>query len=176
MENDNSKQQTTTPGGGEEEEISYAGYAFSVMWGFLLGMFYATQQLFFTACLPPKQEAEMSGFFFYCTIILTSVAGSILLNAGEGPQWLLLPLVLFQALALIASLMCPGWSCEVEQAAKDPLRLSGMFDRQGTTTTTTTTTTSSRPDDEEGIPGFGEDIGSASKTVTIGDGEDILDA
>ncbi|KAG7373013.1 vacuole effluxer Atg22 like protein [Nitzschia inconspicua] len=84
-------------------EISYAGYVFSGMWGFLVGMYYATQQLFFTACLPPKQEAELSGIYVYCTIILTwvpTVAGSIMLNSGAGPQWLLLPLVIFQALAL----------------------------------------------------------------------------
>jgi MFS-type transporter involved in bile tolerance (Atg22 family) len=117
-------------------EISYAGYGFSVMWGFLLGMFYATQQLFFTACLPPQQEAELSGFFVYCTIILTwapTLAGSIMLNAGVGSQWILLPLVLFQALAFGTSLICPRWK-DVEQAAKDPLRLTTLeVDRKGTT-------------------------------------------
>jgi MFS-type transporter involved in bile tolerance (Atg22 family) len=117
-------------------EISYAGYGFSVMWGFLLGMFYATQQLFFIACLPPQQEAELSGFFVYCTIILTwapTLAGSIMLNAGMGPQWILLPLVIFQALALVASLTCPGWK-DVERAAKDPLRLTNLVVERKCTT------------------------------------------
>ena len=121
---------------GTGDGVSYTGYIFAFVWGSLLGWFYATQQLFFTASLPPKQEAELSGFYVYCTIILTWVAplaSTIMLNAGVAAQWTLVPLVIFQFLALLTSLICPSWS-QVEEAAKDPLRLTMILDRNATTT------------------------------------------
>ncbi|KAL3921263.1 MAG: hypothetical protein SGILL_002838 [Bacillariaceae sp.] len=120
-------------GGGDG--VVYTGYIFAFVWGSLLGWFYATQQLFFTASLPPKQEAELSGFYVYCTIILTwvpTLSSTIMLNAGIAAQWTLLPLVIFQFLALVTSLICPNWS-EVEEAAKDPLRCTMILDRFAST-------------------------------------------
>jgi MFS-type transporter involved in bile tolerance (Atg22 family) len=121
--------------GGTEDTPSYTGYLFSLTWGLLLGWFYTTQQLFFTASLPPKQEAELSGFYVYCTIILTwvpTLISTVMLNAGIAAQWTLIPLVIFQFLAFCSSLICPGWS-EVEKASKDPLRCTMILDRHTTT-------------------------------------------
>mmetsp|Transcript_14349 Transcript_14349/g.23229 ORF Transcript_14349/g.23229 Transcript_14349/m.23229 type:complete len:543 (+) Transcript_14349:110-1738(+) len=39
--------------------------------GILLGWFYHTESLFFSMCLPKGQEAELAGFFVYCTQILS---------------------------------------------------------------------------------------------------------
>ena len=120
---------------GTGDTPSYTGYLFSFTWGLLLGWFYATQQLFFTAALPPKQEAELSGFYVYCTIVLTwvpTLTSTIMLNAGIAAQWTLIPLVIFQFMALLTSLICPHWS-EVEAASKDPLRCTMILDRTPST-------------------------------------------
>lgn len=49
------------------KEIAYA-------WGLFLGLFlgwhYPTEGLIFSMCLPEGREAELSGFFVYCTQIL----------------------------------------------------------------------------------------------------------
>jgi len=47
---------------------------FSYLWGACvgtcLGWFYPTENLFFSMCLPKGREAELAGFFVYCTQIL----------------------------------------------------------------------------------------------------------
>jgi MFS-type transporter involved in bile tolerance (Atg22 family) len=45
-------------------------YVWGVCIGVVLGWFYPTEGLFFSACLPKGHEAEMSGFYVYCTQIL----------------------------------------------------------------------------------------------------------
>uniref|UniRef100_A0A7S4EPN7 Major facilitator superfamily (MFS) profile domain-containing protein n=1 Tax=Pseudo-nitzschia australis TaxID=44445 RepID=A0A7S4EPN7_9STRA len=47
---------------------------YSFIWGFFvgagLGWFYPVENLFFSMCLPKGQEAELAGFFMYCTQIM----------------------------------------------------------------------------------------------------------
>jgi UMF1 family MFS transporter len=45
-------------------------YSWGAVLGVLLGWFYPTENLFFSMCLPKGQEAELAGFFVYCTQIL----------------------------------------------------------------------------------------------------------
>lgn len=45
-------------------------YAWGAVLGILLGWFYPTENLFFSMCLPQGLEAELAGFFVYCTQIL----------------------------------------------------------------------------------------------------------
>ncbi|KAG7340010.1 vacuole effluxer Atg22 like protein [Nitzschia inconspicua] len=45
-------------------------YLWGISVGILLGWFYPTENLFFSMCLPRGQEAELAGFFVYCTQIL----------------------------------------------------------------------------------------------------------
>jgi MFS-type transporter involved in bile tolerance (Atg22 family) len=45
-------------------------YGWGVVIGICLGWFYPTENLFFSMCLPKGQEAELAGFFVYCTQIL----------------------------------------------------------------------------------------------------------
>lgn len=52
------------------QDLSYLAYLWGCGIGLLLGWFYPTENLFFCMCLPKGQEAELSGFFVYCTQIL----------------------------------------------------------------------------------------------------------
>eukprot|EP00549_Striatella_unipunctata_P009682 CAMPEP_0118684762 /NCGR_PEP_ID=MMETSP0800-20121206/6841_1 /TAXON_ID=210618 ORGANISM="Striatella unipunctata, Strain CCMP2910" /NCGR_SAMPLE_ID=MMETSP0800 /ASSEMBLY_ACC=CAM_ASM_000638 /LENGTH=250 /DNA_ID=CAMNT_0006581539 /DNA_START=58 /DNA_END=810 /DNA_ORIENTATION=+ len=49
-------------------------FAVALVWGFFVGLcfgwFYPAENLFFSMCLPKGQEAELSGFYVYCTQIL----------------------------------------------------------------------------------------------------------
>jgi MFS-type transporter involved in bile tolerance (Atg22 family) len=45
-------------------------YVWGVCIGVMLGWFYPTENLFFSMCLPKGHEAELSGFYVYCTQIL----------------------------------------------------------------------------------------------------------
>ena len=46
------------------------GYAWGFLVGLDLGWFYPTENLFFSMIIPKGQEAELSGFFVYCTQII----------------------------------------------------------------------------------------------------------
>jgi MFS-type transporter involved in bile tolerance (Atg22 family) len=51
-------------------DLSYLAYVWGGGIGMFLGWFYPVENLFFCMCLPKGQEAELSGFFVYCTQIL----------------------------------------------------------------------------------------------------------
>jgi len=55
---------------GLEYVAGYWAYVWAACIGFPLGWFYPTENVFFSMCLPPNQEAELSGFFVFCTQIL----------------------------------------------------------------------------------------------------------
>ncbi|KAG7340011.1 vacuole effluxer Atg22 like protein [Nitzschia inconspicua] len=52
-------------------------YIWGTSLGILLGWFISMESLFFSMCLPQGQEAEMAGFFIYCSQILTWVPALI---------------------------------------------------------------------------------------------------
>jgi MFS-type transporter involved in bile tolerance (Atg22 family) len=65
-------------------------YIWAACIGLLLGWFYPTENLFFSMCLPKGQEAELAGFFVYCTQILgwlPPLLFSILVQAGVAQKW-----------------------------------------------------------------------------------------
>jgi len=49
----------------------YCAYIWSFFMGLGLGWFYPTENLFFSMITPKGQEAEMAGFYVYCTVILS---------------------------------------------------------------------------------------------------------
>jgi hypothetical protein len=48
----------------------YCAYIWSLFMGLGLGWFYPTENLFFSMITPKGQEAEIAGFYVYCTVIL----------------------------------------------------------------------------------------------------------
>ncbi len=51
----------------EHEDLAYY---FAIAWGIALGWFYPTESLIFSMTMPKGQEAELAGFFLYCTQII----------------------------------------------------------------------------------------------------------
>ena len=106
------------------EDNAYLGYVFGFIWGFFLGWHFTTQQLLFSLCLPEGQEAELSGFFTYCTIILSwlpPLIFTIVVEAGASEAWGASTLVGFQALGFFCLMMMPSWQTVLEGAKKSLL-------------------------------------------------------
>jgi len=53
--------------GPEQEKLAFF---YGMLWGVLLGWFYPTESLIFSMIIPQGQEAELAGFFLYCTQII----------------------------------------------------------------------------------------------------------
>lgn len=51
-------------------QSAYVAFVWGSVLGFLIGWFYSVESLFFSRILPKEQEAEFSGFFAYCNVIL----------------------------------------------------------------------------------------------------------
>jgi MFS-type transporter involved in bile tolerance (Atg22 family) len=100
---------------------SYLAYVFGVLWGVILGWFYSTQNLFFSLVLPKGQEAELTGFFVYCSQILVwlpPLVFSAMVEAGVKQTWGLMSLIIFFAIAIgFLSLVAP-WPEVLQEAAK----------------------------------------------------------
>ena len=100
----------------------YATYGFCVVWGILLGWFYPTETLFFSMSLPKGSEAELSGFFVYCTQImawLPPLIFTLMNESGISMRWGLMSLVIFFFLAIAILHLIPSWDVVLEEAAKD---------------------------------------------------------
>jgi MFS-type transporter involved in bile tolerance (Atg22 family) len=65
-------------------------YSWGACVGVLLGWFYPTEGLFFSMVLPKGQEAELAGFFVYCTQILAwlpPLLFTILVENDVAQKW-----------------------------------------------------------------------------------------
>lgn len=83
-------------------------YIWSILWGMGLGWFYPTENLIFSMILPRGQEAELTGYFVYCTQILVWLPPLVFTTINEvgiHMKYALMSLVIFFAIAL-ALLMC----------------------------------------------------------------------
>jgi len=69
--------------------------------------FYSTENLFFSLVLPKGQEAELTGFFVYCTQILVwlpPLVFSGMIQRGLPMHWGLVSITIF--LAISVALLC----------------------------------------------------------------------
>jgi MFS-type transporter involved in bile tolerance (Atg22 family) len=117
-----------------KENPRFLGYLWGLMWGFCLGWFYSGEQLFYTLCVPPDQEAELAGFFVYCTIIMTwvpSLLYSIIVEKGKDEQYGLIPICILQLLSMISISMIPEWD-DVLEGSKLRLSAQASQERDGT--------------------------------------------
>ena len=94
---------------------AYLAYFFGVLWGFMLGWLYPTESLIFSMILPPGQDAELAGFYLYCSQILSWLPPFIftLMNEHGVPlKWGGIHLNLYLGCALICyHLMLPWNDC-----------------------------------------------------------------
>ena len=61
----------------------------AIGWGISFGLYYPLLHLVFTLIAPKGQEAELGGFFIYCTIVLSWVLplGATILNEYGHLKW-----------------------------------------------------------------------------------------
>merc|ERR1712238_267593 len=67
-------------------------YIWGAVIGIFLGWFYPTANLFYSQCIPRKQEAELAGFFIYCSQILgwfPPLIFSIMVQNNINMKWAL---------------------------------------------------------------------------------------
>ncbi|KAL3929238.1 MAG: hypothetical protein SGARI_004810 [Bacillariaceae sp.] len=88
--------------------------------GLILGWFYPTENLFFSMCLPKGQEAELAGFYVYCTQILSwlpPLLFSVLVQADVPQKWGVVATAFGYAVSIMF-LSCTGsWEEILEEAA-----------------------------------------------------------
>jgi MFS-type transporter involved in bile tolerance (Atg22 family) len=102
-------------------DVAYLAYVFGVLWGMVLGGFYSTENLFFSMVLPAGQEAELTGFFIYCTQILVwlpPLVFALMIEAGVKQTWGLMSLIIFFAIAIGVLCLVAPWPEVLEESAK----------------------------------------------------------
>ncbi|KAL3931977.1 MAG: hypothetical protein SGBAC_011066, partial [Bacillariaceae sp.] len=112
------------------ENPPWLGYIWGVMWGFSLGWMYSGEQLFYTLCMPASQEAELAGFFVYCTVILTwlpSLIYSTIVENGYKEQYGLGSLCILQLTSMFTITMVPDWDEVIEGSKMQFFSTQGTF-------------------------------------------------
>lgn len=95
-----------------QEGMENTVFAFGFCWGIVLGWFYTSQRLFFSLVTPKGQEAELSGFFVYCQLIISwlpPLTFSIAVSKGAPLKYALLSLLAYQFPGLTSLLMIKSW-------------------------------------------------------------------
>ncbi len=65
-------------------------YPAAALWGFMLGWFYPTELQLYASLMPSGQEAELAGFYLYCTQVLgwlPPLIFTIMNEAGIDLYW-----------------------------------------------------------------------------------------
>ena len=71
--------------------------------------------------LPKGKEAELTGFFIYCTQIivwLPPLIFSVMIEADVNPQWGLLSLIIFFVIAIGILCLVAPWKVVLAESAK----------------------------------------------------------
>jgi len=86
------------------QDMNYLGYVWGACIGVFIGWFYPTENYYFSLIVPAKQEAELSGFFVYCSQILgwlPPLLFSIIVEKGYNQKWGVLAVTGFHAIAIL---------------------------------------------------------------------------
>ena len=105
------------------ENLSFLSFLWGAGIGLCLGWFYPAENLFFSMCLPKGQEAELSGFYVYCTQILgwlPPLLFSVMVEAKVGQTYGVVAVGGFLLLAAgIVSCAAP-WPEILEECGRGP--------------------------------------------------------
>lgn len=96
-------------------------YWFGAGWGLAIGWFYPAENLYFALCMPKGREAELSGFYVYCTQILVwlpPLLFTTLNEAGIHQKWGLSTINIFFLLAIISLSCVESWDVVKDEALK----------------------------------------------------------
>lgn len=104
--------------------LEYVDQNVSFVWGLFvgigLGWFYPTENLFFAVSVPSGQEAELSGFFVYCTQILSWLPPLLFawcIESGVAMKYSLIVVDAFFLLAIGLLFFADSWEEIVAEAA-----------------------------------------------------------
>ena len=101
------------------EDAKFLGYVFGGVLGLIQGWFYPAESLFFSMILPKGQEAELTGFYIYCTQILVwfpPMVFSLLVESGTEQRFGMLSMMSFQLLGIAILSCCGPWEELLEEA------------------------------------------------------------
>ena len=106
----------------------------TIAWGFMLGWFYPTELQCYSSLMPKSQEAELAGFFLYCTQILVWIPPLVFTIFNETPSidlsWGGVQLNIWLLLSLIFYAMLPSW----EECREITMAENKMVDRSSVIT------------------------------------------
>ena len=99
-------------------------YYFGILWGIALGWFYPTESLIFSVVMPKGQEAELAGFFLYCTQIVGWLPPLVFTIMNESDISLNLAgmhLNVYLAIAFVFYCLMDPWSHCLEAAKSNKM-------------------------------------------------------
>lgn len=102
--------------GPEKKNLSYIWF---VLFGISLGWAYPTEDLIFSMCLPKGQEAELSGFFLYCTQIIAWLPPLIFTSINESGvhmKFAVMSMSIFFFIAWIFLMLMDPWTSVLTSA------------------------------------------------------------
>lgn len=102
--------------GPKYKNISYFWF---FLFGISLGWAYPVENLIFSMCIPKGQEAELSGFFVYCTQVIVWIPPLIFTainESGVSMQYALMSLCIFFFIALVSLTLMDPWDSVLESA------------------------------------------------------------
>lgn len=117
-------------------DVAYLAYVYGVLWGAILGWFYSTENVFFSLVTPKGQEAELTGFFVYCTQILVwlpPLVFSVMIESGISQTWGLVSLTSFMLIAIILLMFVAPWPKVLEESSKPINELIKVHDDENVT-------------------------------------------
>jgi len=94
-------------------EVANLTWLYAVCWGLVMGWFYPTELNLYSHLMPKGQEAELAGFFLYCTQILgwlPPLIFTIMNENGVSLSWGGIHLNAYMLLGAGCYQMMPSWS------------------------------------------------------------------
>jgi len=103
-----------------KESSHFYGYVWGGCVGIFIGWFYPTENYLFSLIVPKEQEAELAGFFVYCSQIigwLPPLMFSIIVENGYNQKWGVLAVTGFHFIAIfIISFQEGPWSSSSDES------------------------------------------------------------
>jgi len=103
----------------QDAQVQNRVYIWGAVIGIFLGWFFPTENLFFSECIPKGQEAELAGFFIYCTQILgwfPPLIFSIIVQKSVNMKWALTAVASIFLISLFFLCLCGPWPEILEEA------------------------------------------------------------
>merc|ERR1712045_849954 len=102
-------------------------FIYAVVWGILLGWFYPAELLIFSMIMPKDQEAELSGFFIYCTQILgwlPPLVFTVMNESGINLSWGGIHLNAYFFLGFCLTWLMPPWKiCMIDTSGDNRMSM-----------------------------------------------------